>query len=279
MTNQMGMRIGFHSSALHSHPLEDAMDRVAAAGYDAIEFNAEDIPWAPPHVTPDLSTEQRKRLRRRARDAGIAISAVGGHISLVEADPDRRRANLDYALGCVDLAADVGAEVDHLLSGMAPEGVLPQEAWAWLVDGAARCIERGQSRGVTVGFEPVATQFVCTVGGLKRLMNALEPLALHVNYDASHYLVHGDDPADGIRTFGDRIAHVHIKDAKGVPEAYEFPPLGQGVIDFPGMISALRETDYSGFLSVEYEANAFGYVETEGDILAHGIRFVRALLA
>jgi sugar phosphate isomerase/epimerase len=255
------------------------MDRVAAAGYDAIEFNAEDIPWAPAHVTPALTSEQRTRLRRRARDAGIAISAIGGHISLVEADPDQRQANLDYALGCIDLAADVGAEVDHIFSGMAPEGVPFQEAWAWLVDGAARCIERGQSRGITVGFEPVATQFVCTVEGLRRLMNELEPLSLYANYDPSHYLVHGDDPVASVRTFGDRIAHVHVKDAKGVPEAYEFPPLGQGAIDFPGMISALRETDYSGFLSVEYEANAFGYVETEGDILAHGIRFVRALLA
>ena len=278
MTNQMGMRIGFHSSALHSHPLEDAIDRVAAAGYDAIEFNAEDIPWAPAHVTPAVTTDQRTRLRRRAQDAGIAISAIGGHISLVEADPEQRRANLDYALGCTDLAADVGAKVDHIFSGMAPEGVPSEDAWAWLVDGAARCIERGQSRGVTVGFEPVATQFVCTVDGLKRLMNELEPLVLYANYDPSHYLVHGDDPAGGVRTFGGRIAHVHIKDAKGVPEAYEFPPLGQGVIDFSGMISALRETGYEGFLSVEYEANAFGYVETEDEILGNSIRFVRDLL-
>ena len=272
------MRIGFHSSALHRHPIEDAIDKVAAAGFDAIEFNAEDIPWAPAHVRPSLSGEERARLRRRAKDAGVAISAIGGHISLVEADPDVRQANLDYALGCVDLAADVGAEVDHLFSGMTPEGVPQEKAWDWLVDGAAQCIERGQAVGVTVGFEPVATQFVCTVGGLQRLMEALEPLELHVNYDASHYQVHGDDPVESVRTFGDRIAHVHVKDAKGTPEAYEFSPLGQGDINFPGMISALREIGYDGFLSVEYEANAFGYVETEEEILSNSIRFVRALI-
>ena len=272
------MRIGFHSSALHRHPIGDAIDKVAAAGFDAIEFNAEDIPWAPAHVRPSLSGEERVRLRRRAKDAGVAISAIGGHISLVEADPEVRQANLDYALGCVDLAADVGAEVDHLFSGMTPEGVPQEEAWGWLVDGAAQCIERGQAVGVTVGFEPVATQFVCTVGGLQRLMEALEPLELHVNYDASHYEVHGDDPVESVRTFGDRIAHVHVKDAKGTPEAYEFSPLGQGDINFPGMISALREIGYDGFLSVEYEANAFGYVETEEDILSNSLRFVSGLI-
>ena len=44
------------------------------------------------------------------------------------------------------------------------------------------------------------------------------------------------------------------------------------------MISALREIGYDGFLSVEYEANAFGYVETEEDILSNSLRFVSGLI-
>ncbi len=279
MNDARRMRIGFHSMGLHEHPIEVAIDKVAAAGYEGIELNAEVLPWASPHVTPSLSSEERKRLRRRARDAGLAISALGAHSNMVDANPERRRVNLEYILGCIDLAADMGTDVTHLISGMPPAAVPRQEAWGWLVEGMARCIERGTERGLKVGFEPVATQFVCNVAGLQQLMAALEPLVLYVNYDPSHYHVHGDDPAAAVRTFATRIAHVHIKDASGTPDDYEFPPLGEGHIDFRSVIDALRETGYQGFLSAEYEASAFGYHQSEDEVIGGSLCFMRQLLA
>ena len=278
MSGTARMGVGFHSVGLHMHPIEEAIERLAAAGYDAIEMATEQLPWASPHVTPDLSSGERRRLRRRVRDAGLAVSAVGAHVNMVEADVDGRRANLEYALGCIDLAAEMGTDVSHLLSGLAPTGVPRQEAFGWLVEGVAQCIKRGQVRGVKVGFEPVVNQLVCNVAGLQDLMKALDPLVLYVNYDPSHFQVHGDDPASAVRAFGPRIVHIHVKDAKGPPEDFQFPPLGQGEVDFPDMIAALEETGYQGYLSVEYEANAFGYVETEEVIVGHGLRFVRQLL-
>lgn len=278
MSETRPFRIGFHSVGLHQYPIEAAIDRVAAAGYEAIELSAETLPWAPPHVTPRLSSEERKGLRRRAQNAGLAISAVGAHVNMVEADLQQRHANLEYALGCIELAADVGTDVAHLLSGMAPPGIPHQEVWQWLVEGVARCIERGQALGVKVGFEPVATQFACNVAGLQELMKAVEPLVLYVNYDPSHYQVHGDDPVAAAGTFGPRIVHVHVKDAKGTPEDFQFPPLGRGDVDLPGVIAALREVGYGGFLSVEYEADAFGYQQTEEEILAGNLHFVQRLV-
>ncbi|MFH1141339.1 MAG: sugar phosphate isomerase/epimerase, partial [Chloroflexota bacterium] len=72
--------------------------------------------------------------------------------------------------------------------------------------------------------------------------------------------------------------HVHVKDATGTPGNFQFPPLGQGDVDFQGVIAALKETTYQGFLSVEHEADAFGYVETEEAVLRDSLRFVRRLL-
>ena len=274
----MSNPIGFHSIGLHEHPIGTVIEKVAAAGYDAIELNAETMPWAEPHVTPAFSRGERKRLRRKAADAGLIVSAVGAHVNMVEADPEKRKANVEYALGCIELAADLGTEVAHLLSGQPPTGVPRREALKWLVEGVGRCIERGQTMGVKVAFEPVATHLVCDVASLQELMESLKPSELYVNFDPSHLHVHGDDVAVAVRTFGGRIAHIHVKDASGTPDDYQFPPLGQGDVDFSGFIGAVQETGYRGVLSVEYEANAFGYQQTEEEILGGSLRFVRRLL-
>ena len=198
---------------------------------------------------------------------------------MVEADSEARRANLDYALGCTELASDMGIEVAHLFSGTPPEGVSHSRMLEWLMEGVTRCIERGQALGVKVAFEAVATHLVCDVASLQELMEAVKPLELGVNFDPSHFHVHGDDVAAAVRIFGDRISYVHVKDASGTPGDYRFPPLGRGDVNFPGFMSALKETGYEGVLSVEYEADAFGYRDSEEEILAGSLGFVRRLLA
>ncbi len=38
--------IGLHSVGLHEYPIETVIQRVATAGYDAVELNAKTLPWA-----------------------------------------------------------------------------------------------------------------------------------------------------------------------------------------------------------------------------------------
>ena len=65
----------FHSVGLPALPILAAIDKVADAGYAAIELNAETLPWAPAHVTPETSDAERQAIvdavpRPRPRDPG-----------------------------------------------------------------------------------------------------------------------------------------------------------------------------------------------------------------
>lgn len=91
------------------------------------------------------------------------------------------------------------------------------------------------------------------------------------NYDPSHLGYQGVDYVKFIRTFSDRIYHVHMKDAwwghgdgtVGVfgghttfadPARYwDFRSLGHGDINFEEIIVALNDIKYQGPLSVEWE--------------------------
>ena len=91
------------------------------------------------------------------------------------------------------------------------------------------------------------------------------------NYDPSHLGYQGVDYINFIRTFGDQIYHVHMKDAYwspaptqagvfgghlpfGDPRRYwDFRSPGRGRIDFESIIQALNEAGYAGALCVEFE--------------------------
>lgn len=91
------------------------------------------------------------------------------------------------------------------------------------------------------------------------------------NYDPSHLGYQGVDYVKFIRTFADRIYHVHMKDVwwghgngdVGVfgghttfadPRRYwDFRSLGHGDINFEEIIVALNDINYQGPLSVEWE--------------------------
>jgi len=82
-----------------------------------------------------------------------------------------------------------------------------------------------------------------------------------------------------VSRFGDSIVHVHLKDGLGRFPDFAFPPLGQGEINFHRLIADLRAVGYSGVLSVEYEAQTFGYEWSEDEILNKSVRFAREALA
>jgi sugar phosphate isomerase/epimerase len=62
----------------------------------------------------------------------------------------------------------------------------------------------------------------------------------------------GVDAPSAIRELGALVKHVHLKDVthRG---SHETCPLGQGAVDIPGVVAALKEIGYSGWYSWEDE--------------------------
>ncbi|HWP20051.1 MAG TPA: sugar phosphate isomerase/epimerase family protein [Burkholderiaceae bacterium] len=91
------------------------------------------------------------------------------------------------------------------------------------------------------------------------------------NFDPSHLAYQGVDYVKFLRTFPDRIRHVHMKDvwwgkgdgtvgvfgghtSFGDPRRYwDFRSVGRGMVDFESIIVALNDIGYEGPLSVEWE--------------------------
>ena len=125
---------------------------------------------------------------------------------------------------------------------------------------------------VNFGLEVHPTEIAFDIASARR---ALEAVKNHkrfgFNYDPSHLGYQGVDYVKFIRTFANRIYHVHMKDVwwghgdgtVGVfgghvnfadPRRYwDFRSLGHGDINFEEIIVALNDIGYQGPLSVEWE--------------------------
>jgi len=78
---------------------------------------------------------------------------------------------------------------------------------------------------------------------------------IRVNFDSGnihYYNEHADAPTE-LRKIIDYVATVEIKDHSGVYNEWNFPALGQGVVDIPGVLKVLRDHGYDGPITMEIE--------------------------
>ncbi|MBO4620654.1 MAG: sugar phosphate isomerase/epimerase [Victivallales bacterium] len=125
--------------------------------------------------------------------------------------------------------------------------------------------------GINFALEVHPTEIAFDLWTAKR---ALEAIGNHprfgFNFDPSHLLWQGIDPAEFIRQFPERIFHVHIKDCKVMLDGrngilgshlafgasrrgWDFRSPGHGQVNFEEIIRELNRANYQGPLSVEWE--------------------------
>jgi sugar phosphate isomerase/epimerase len=135
--------------------------------------------------------------------------------------------------------------------------------WNPILDVAGEC-------GVRFAFEVHPGQMAFDYHSAEMALDALgDRPEFGFTFDPSHFHWQGIDPAEFVHRFGDRIYHVHVKDAvlnlngrNGVLNGYAAPgdsrrgwhfrAPGRGGVDWEAVIRALNAVGYSGALSVEF---------------------------
>lgn len=106
-----------------------------------------------------------------------------------------------------------------------------------------------ESFGLECSYHPHLGTIVETPEALGRLISLSR---IKFCPDTAHLTAGGGNPVELIEMHGNRLAHVHLKDFKYATG--EFLPLGQGDIDFPGVLAAVRSSGYDSWLMVELDS-------------------------
>ncbi|MBL3700775.1 sugar phosphate isomerase/epimerase family protein [Leucobacter luti] len=272
------MRTSFHTGFLTGVPVIEAVQRIRDAGFDGVELNAERLPWAEPHLTPDTPHSVIERLAATESITSIAAHREG----LAHPDPARRAAAVAWTLDLARISVDLGAPLIHVIPGDEPGDSLlgvagtPGELPAF-IDSLRRVVEGAEALGVAVGLEPIVRQLVATTDAALGVLS--EVPGLGISLDPSHLEVTTHDVSDASRRLGDRTILFALKDAQGTPENFTFPGLGSGNVDFVGALRILRGLGFDGPVVVEHEAHVFGDARGIDEVLAQSAAFTAQVLA
>ena len=241
----------------------NVIESLRQLGYEGIEWTMN------PHFDPDKPIEELRALVDRTRDAGMDVSQVMAHEDLISLDQEARKRLIDRIVRTIDAAGRCGVPAVSVLTGPAiweptavriGEDMSESAAWEQAIEAFNTFLEAAEAANVLITSEAVYGMLAHDFYTHKWLVDQTDRPAHRVNFDPSHHVLYGiEDMRWLITQWGDRIAHVHIKDGIGVPQLgkFVFPLLGEGRVNWKQFFEALEEIGYDGFCSLEFESFRF----------------------
>jgi sugar phosphate isomerase/epimerase len=269
-------RLGYNTNGFAHHRLADALTILAELGYRGVALTL-DVHALDPFA-PDL-LGRTAALRGTLDRLGLrCVVETGARFlldprrkhqpTLLSADPDGRAARLDFLRDCVDVAHALGAEAVSFWSGTPDAPAAEDVVWGRLVDGCRRLCEHAERKGARLAFEPEPGMFVDTMAKFAELHRRVGHARFGLTLDVGHLHCLGEGPiAEHVRRWRDVLWNVHIEDMRrGVHDHLMF---GEGEMDFPPILAALREIEYAGGAYVELSRHSHDAVNTARRALAY----------
>ncbi len=80
-----------------------------------------------------------------------------------------------------------------------------------------------------------------------------------INYDTANVIFYGKvDPVADLTACVEDVGYLHLKDKAGAEDAWDFPALGKGYVDFPAIFAALDRAGNNSPFSIEIEFTQAG---------------------
>jgi sugar phosphate isomerase/epimerase len=256
-----------------AYTLDETIKRLAKMGYDGIEIGAGAPHAYPAHLTPERRREVRALLEEHDLELSSMLPAPSGGPGNNPASPvkEERRATVAHYKELIELTAEWGGKTLIYLPGWRIFGTTRRQAWAWSREALTEIAEHAGEHGVTMVIEPTShdTNMCESSYDAIELMEDVGSPNVKLMFDSFHVLYRREIISDYVYEMGENLAHIHVSDNDRLPP-------GAGYGDFEGMIDALLDIGYDGWLAMETGFHQRG-IEVDKDARV-SLQYLRELL-
>lgn len=278
------IKLAFSSNAYLKFPVEQAIERIAAAGYAGMELLA-DVPHAWPAGLLDV---QKQAICQGLRRHGLAVSNVNGfmmnavadprqpywHPSWIEPDPHYRAIRREHTKRALALAREVGAaNLQTEPGGPLAPGQTWQAAAQVFYDELMPCVEVAETLQVGLLIEPEPGLMIERFDQYLEFVERIQSPYVGLNFDIGHAYCVGEDPQCWVERMAPHTRHYHLEDIAATRVHQHLIP-GHGAIDFRATLAAIARTGYEGWITVEL----YPYLDDPDAAAREAFQYVTCLL-
>jgi sugar phosphate isomerase/epimerase len=197
----------------------------------------------------DFSGVQLGAFRLAIRAAGVRVSAIGSPIGKVPVGAPFAP-ELERMRRIADIAGDLGTALVRVFSFYIPPGEPPERYRAQVIDRMGALARIAEERGVVLAHENEKDIYGDTPGRCADLITAVDSPALRATFDAANFVQCGVRPfTDAYPLLRPHLVYLQVKDARA--GTGEVTPAGEGDGEMRETLLALRDSGFTGFMSLE----------------------------
>ena len=249
-----GLPLGFSTYGLPGQSLEEAIDAIAKAGYDAVEIC----------VTTDrdacaerMKPKRRQEVLRRIQSLGMRITSLMSHLQPL-GTIERHRSDLERLKRDCDLANELSPDAPPVIQTVLGGKHWPEEKYRSLERLAAWTEIANQHRAV-IAVKPHRGHAMSRPTEASWLISQLgNPSCLRMWFDYSHFVLRDMKMEQAVNDSLPIIAGVAVKDAKKFGDKVRFVLPGEaGSIDYARLLTLLYAGGYRDSICVEVSSQVW----------------------
>ncbi|MBO3802081.1 MAG: sugar phosphate isomerase/epimerase family protein [Thermoproteota archaeon] len=206
-------------------------------------------------------TSYLNSIKAKALELGLDIYCVATHQNFVSPSKEVREQEIEKTKKSLDLAYHLGSPIIRVNSGrwgtiksfdelMKNKGIEPpikgyseEDAFGWVIESLNKLLPYAENYGIILGLE---NHWGLTINpeGLLKIIESINSKYLQVLMDTGNFT---ENIYESLRKIVKRAALVHAKTYFGGGVWYSLD------IDYKEIYKILREVNYKGYISIEYE--------------------------
>jgi hexulose-6-phosphate isomerase len=241
--------------------IEECMKIAKDAGFDGIELSITE--------SGELGLESKEsdiiKYKKMAEDIGIEISGLAAGLywkyPFTSNSKDTREKAKDICKKQIEFASILGVDTILVVPGYVGVDFIPNaevieydRAYDYALEAISELSKFAESAKVCIGVENVWNKFLLSPLEMRDFIDKINSRYVGAYLDVGNIIYIGY-PEHWVKILGSRIKKVHVKDYRrqGCGLA-GFVDLLAGDVDFPRVISALKEVGYDNYLNAEMSA-------------------------
>ena len=224
--------------------IADRFKMARDAGFEGVELNLPD---------DNLSLEilQDARTQSGLEIAGI-ICTPHWSFPLSDPDPAKRERTVRGLQLALRQGGELGCTRVLLVPGVVTEKVNYAQCWERAVEGIKRCVETAEQSKCAIAIENVWNKFIMNGAEAARFVDEFKSPWVGWHFDIGNCVINGW-PEHWPQLLGKRILNLHIKEFsrkkandEGMGKGFGVE-LGEGDVNWPAVMQAVRDTGYTGY--------------------------------